>query len=136
MSAWHEKYLGRPWKAAPDPPHSYNCGELLRAVHRDLGIETLPIAADASDLRQCVEGMKGGRYGLEPVGTDRQPKEYDSVFMARAAFLDHCGIAVQTVEGLMVLHCLQGGGVVLDSLADLRGRGFNRFFWHRHKELD
>jgi len=137
MANWWEKYLNKPWKAEPEPPHSFNCGELLRRVYWDeFGIETLPILADASDLRQCIKAMTGERYGLAPLKQTDRPRNYDSVFMARGKFDDHCGIAAGTVEGLLVLHCLQGVGVVLESVGELAGRGLKHLSWYRHERLN
>ena len=51
--AWHEAYLNKPWAAVPRPPETFNCGELVRAVHRDLlGIDspTIPVP-DAANRR-------------------------------------------------------------------------------------
>ena len=136
MNEWWKQYLGKPWEAVPNPPHSYTCGELLRAVHLEMfGIETAPILADALDLRDCIMAMKGERYGLRPLDTDEKPREFDSVFMARVKYVDHVGIGVQTTDGLLVLHCLRGAGVVLESPGELRGRGFRRLDWFRHQEL-
>lgn len=136
MNSWWQKYLGRPWQAAPTPPTNFNCGELVRHIYREQhGIEMAPIEADASDLRQCIEGMDCRPYGLGPLAEDEPVKELDVVFMARNKRDDHCGLAVLTAEGLMVLHCQQGAGVLLDSVFDLGSRGYRRLKWCRHEEL-
>ena len=136
MTAWWMEYLGKPWQAAPAPPDSYNCGELVREIYRKhLSIEMAPIPADALDLRQCVAAMAGGRYGLSPLPPENDPREFDVVFLARAKYDDHCGLAVNTGEGLMILHCQRGAGVLLDSPFDLAVRGYRRLSWYRHSEI-
>lgn len=136
MNNWWQKYLGKPWQAAPGPPESFNCGELVRHIYRERrGIEMVPIEADASDLRQCIEGMDCRPYGLRPLTEGESVRELDVVFMARNKYDDHCGLAVETAEGLMTLHCQQGAGVLLDSVFDLESRGYRRFKWRRHEEL-
>lgn len=134
--AWYEDYVGRPWQAVPCPPQSYTCGELVRAVYRDrLGIDSAAILADALNLRSCIRAMQPARYGLRPLRVGEQPQEYDVVFLMRASMQDHVGIAVQTGDGLMVMHCQQGVGVTLDSVAELRGAGFRHMAWYRHEQL-
>lgn len=136
MGNWCLKYLGKPWQVAPTPPDSFNCGELVRHIYREKqGIEMAPIEADASDLRQCVEGMDYQPYRLIRLPEGELVRELDVVFMARNRHDDHCGLAVETGEGIMVLHCQQGSGVLLDSAFDLKSRGYRRLKWCRHEEL-
>jgi hypothetical protein len=136
MKNWWERYLGKPWRPQPEPPASYTCGELLRTVHRDLfGIEAAEILANPLSLRQCVEAMTPERFGLRPLTAGERPVEFDSVFMARVKYEDHCGIGAQTADGLLILHCQQGVGVVMDSQAELMGQGFRHLTWYRHREL-
>lgn len=134
---WHEAYLGRPWAAVPQPPQSYTCGELVRAVHRDFfGIDSPPIpVADAGDLKACVKAMRPERYGLQPLAPGRSPREMDVLFFVKARLRDHCGIAVRTANGLWVLHCQQQAGVILSPLVELRAH-FYRVLWYRHPGLD
>ena len=136
---WHLAYQGRPWAGTPRPPESYTCGELLRAVHRDmLGIDTPPIPVpDARVLRACVAAMRPGAFGLEALPPGARPREFDVAFFARARDRDHCGVACMTDEGLMILHCIQRSGVLLDSLAVMRGcYGFRDVGWFRHRDAD
>lgn len=136
---WHLPYLGKPWAAVPHPPQSYTCGELIRAVHLDLfGLDSPPIAvSDATRQRDCVSAMLPDLYGLRPLRRGDMPRGFDVVFLARAQKADHVGICCDSTDGLLVLHCVRGTGVRLDSLADLRsGWGFRRMLWWRHKDID
>ena len=76
---WHLRYLGKPWAGVPNPPESYTCGELLRAVHLDLlGIETPPVPApDARVLKDCIDSMLPGFYGLRPLPDGEAPREFE-----------------------------------------------------------
>ena len=133
---WEAAYVGKPWVANPTPPLSYNCGELVRAVHKDvLGFVGERITADASSLAESVKAFKAERFGLRPLREDEGPRDFDVVFLARARYADHCGVAVETLDGLMILHCLQGGGVVLESPREALGRGFARLEWYRRVDL-
>lgn len=136
---WWLAYLGKPWAADPNPPASYNCGELARAVHRDLcGIDSPPIpVTDAGSRLQCVRAMRPDLFGLEPLAETDSPRALDVAFMGRRACLAHCGMAVETDEGLRVLHCPEAScGVALDSLLELRFSGFPRVRWFRHRDMD
>lgn len=136
MMKWWEKYVGRPWKANPEPPESYNCGELVRAVLLErAGIDTPAIGVNAAVLRDCVGAMLPSRYGLRPLKKEEDPRELDVAFMVRALREDHVGIAVMSGDGLKILHCQQGAGVTWDSPAELSGRGVRRINWYRHEEL-
>ncbi len=136
---WYLRYLGKPWAAAPTPPESYNCGELVRAVHRDwLNIDSPAIpVTDAGSRLQCVRAMRPELFGLEPLPPDETPRELDVAFLGRRTALSHCGVAVQTGAGLRVLHCPEAGsGVALDSLLELRMTGFPRVRWFRHRDAE
>lgn len=136
---WWLDYLGKPWAAAPTPPASYNCGELVRAVHRDLcGIDSPAIpVTDAGSRLQCIRAMRPELFGLESLAEGEAPRALDVVFMGRRACLAHCGMAVETGEGLRVLHCPETAcGVALDSLLELRFSGFPQIRWFRHRDMD
>lgn len=135
---WYMKYLGKPWAGVPNPPESYTCGELLRSVHADmLGIDTPPIPApDARVLKDCLESMMPDYYGLIPLPNGEEPREFDSVFLARNRYEDHCGIACMTSDGLLILHCQQRVGVHLSSIGEMLALGYQRLRWYRHRDMD
>lgn len=136
---WWLVYLGKPWEAVPVIPKSYNCGELVRAVHSDmLGIDspTIPIENAMSRI-QCVKAMQPGIFGLEPLPEGAKPRMFDVAFLGRRTYLAHCGVAVETSEGLKILHCPESlAGVCLDSLPELRMAGFPAVRWFRHRNMD
>ncbi len=137
--AWWLPYLGKPWSAIPNPPESYTCGELLRAIHRELcGIETPPIPIrNAGSRLQCLRAMQPDLFGLEPLPEGQAPRDLDVAFLGRGRTLAHCGMAVETCEGLRVLHCPQAScGVTLESLPALALAGFPRIRWFRHREME
>lgn len=134
MNPWYESYIGKPWQAVPDPPDSFTCGELVRYIHKQLlGINCPEILADALNTRSCVRAMQPERYNLRQLEAQERPVEFDVVFLMRASMQDHVGIGVNTLDGLQILHCLQGAGVILNTMADLRGFGFRGQQWYRHR---
>ena len=56
--------------------------------------------------------------------------------MMRRVKRDHIGIAVQTPEGLMIMHCMQVAGVILETEAEILGTtGARSIEWRRHKDI-
>lgn len=133
---WYESLIGKPWARIPEPPQSFTCGELGRYVFRErLGLETPLVYADPARLDQCIDNLECPEaYGLYPFAG--QPRPYDIAYMIRRVKRDHLGIAVRTTEGLMILHCLRGVGVILESEMDILGStGARRIEWRRHKDI-
>lgn len=131
---WYEEFIGKPWKAVPVPPNSFTCGELVRYIYKHrLGIDTPDIVADPDSLRQCIENLSiPDAYGLIPVQGD--PRPFDACYIMRHVRRDHIGVAVRTVEGIRILHCMRGVGVILESLAEIMGTtGCRRVEWYRHR---
>lgn len=135
--SWYLAYLGKPWKANPKPPESYNCGELVRSIHYDLfGIVTAAIPIEnAQSRRQCLQAMQPTIFDLLPLPEGYEPRDIDVAFMGRKS-LAHCGVAVITCEGMKILHCPEAAcGVCLDNVFELKMMGFNTIKWFRHKDL-
>jgi hypothetical protein len=133
---WYESLLGKPWQAVPDPPNSFTCGHLGRWVLKErLDLDTPLIWADPGKLRDCVSNLNDlEHYDLFPI--TGAPRPYDIAALSRNnRTMDHMGIAVFAVEGLKILHCAQGAGVLLDSEAELLGAGFRRVIWYRHNAI-
>ena len=136
MNNWFEHYIGKPWKAVPNPPASFTCGELVRHIYATrLGIDTPLVYADPSRLDQCVANLEQPEaYGFYPF--DGPPRPFDVAYLLRGSYRDHVGIAVRTVEGLMILHCMQVLGVLLERPAEIFGTArARRIEWRRHKDV-
>lgn len=135
---WFFCYLGKPWEAVPTPPDSYNCGELVRAIYRnELNIKLPAILIDdAHSRRQCIEAMQPDIFGFRRLSGYQEIVDLDLVLLGRKSQLSHCGVAVNTNEGLKVLHCPEAAcGVCLDTLTELKFVGFPLVQWYRHKDL-
>ncbi len=134
---WCDAYIGKPWAPVPDPPRSFSCGELVRHLFRErLGIDMPAILANAGVLRECIADIATpARYGLAPLPAGASPQEFDVAYMVQATRQNHVGLAVDSPDGLLILHCVQGAGVVLNSPAELLGVGFRRIDWCRHHLL-
>ena len=132
---WYEEFIGKPWEGVPNPPESFTCGELLRYIYREkFGIDIVPIpVADASSLRDAVQAMQPDYFGLEELPEGERTLDYDAVFMARRNLLDHCGMVVNTSDGVMILHCANPDGTILSSITELEAQqGYTSFKFYRH----
>lgn len=133
---WWEDFVGKPWVAIPEPPNSFNCGELVRYTFNHIhGVDSHVILGSATMQRDCVSAMQSpAMYGLRPCTPDETPQEFDVAFLQQGIFKSHVGVAIQTSEGLMVMHCIEGIGVTMDSPTEILGQGWRRLTWYRHKE--
>lgn len=135
---WWLDYLGKPWKTNPEPPDSYNCGELVRSVYRDLfGIDSAVIPVqNAQSALQCARAMKPELFDLVPLSDSEAPTEFDVCFMGRKTLLGHCGIAAETGDGLRILHCPEAScGVTINAPLELKYSGFPFIRWFRYKDF-
>lgn len=146
---WYLSYLGKPWKANPEPPNSYNCGELVRSIYRDkFGIESAAIpVTNAHSSLQCARAMQPEIFDLLPLREDEAPHEFDVCFMGRKMLMGHCGVAVylpirkfefyEVPEyELYILHCPENScGVTLQKPIEMKYSGFPNIRWFRHKDF-
>jgi len=127
---WHEQYLGKPWRHAPDPPYSFNCGELLRYVYRThFGYNAPILLADTSLLRTCIDDVQNiQRYYPGMVAVDA-PEDFDLAVLSRAEarYADHVGLYASG----SILHCRPRVGVFLDDAFTLAGFGWHHIKYYR-----
>ena len=128
---WHEQYLGKPWAHDPNPPHSFNCGELLRHIYREhFGYDAPVILADTRDLRSCIHDVREiGRYAHFFRVDD--PRDFDVAVMSRGGHADHVGLYVAGD----ILHCHPKVGVSLDDAYALSIMGWRKIDYLRPEGL-
>lgn len=129
MMRWHEQYLGKPWEHNPNPPHSFNCGELLRHIYRQyMGYDAPLVLADTRDVRSCIKDVGNiGRYAdFYPVTV---PQDFDIAVLSRGGPADHVGLYVNGD----ILHCHPRVGVSLDSAFALSVMGWKKVQYLRVK---
>jgi hypothetical protein len=131
---WHEQYLGKPWTHAPDPPNSFNCGELLRHIYKQyLGYDAPLIMADTTVIASCISDIRDiKRYyaGFRPADI---PRDFDVAVMSRSTLerADHVGLYC----GGNILHCRPKVGVFLDDVFTLQSFGWRKIAWLRPEGL-
>ena len=122
------QYLNKPWKQQPDPPHSFNCGELLRHIFkRHFDYDAPVLFADTTDLRSCIRDIRGiARYG--DFAQVDVPQDFDIALLAMGVDEGHIGVCVGSSN---ILHCYPGAGTVLDDAFTLRNMGWRKIRYLR-----
>lgn len=128
MSHWAARYVGRAWAEHRD------CGAWFRLWSRlHFGRRVPPIVVDHGALVLSAarvlddETRIRARYGF---ARTISPAEGDAVFLSQRARPHHVGMAVLVDGQLQVLHALEGVGVMLSSLGELRAAGWRLAgFW-------
>lgn len=126
MEHWAVKYIGKPWERV-----EHNCWTFFRIVqHEQFGRDIPDYAFDASNRRNSAQAVSANpeRSNWEKVET---PKEGDAVLLAHARFPSHVGVWVDA-DGGGVLHCVNGPGVVFQSVTILKASGWGHLEFYRY----
>lgn len=130
---WAAQYIGRRWAAGATGPEYFDCWGLFRHVqHEQFGIEVPAIAPDSYGTLSCAKTFRDHpeREHWQPIG-EQAPQEGDCVLMSSGNHPRHIGVWL-AVDGGGVLHCVQGAGVVYQSLQALKRGGWGRLIMCRH----
>ncbi|MGL6245652.1 NlpC/P60 family protein [Pseudomonas sp.] len=126
MTHWAFAYIGQPWVS-----ESHDCWGFFRRVQRErFGREIPPFDVDAFNRLACARAVAGNpeRANWRPVAV---PAEGDAVLLAHARHPSHVGLWV-AVDGGGVLHCVNGPGVVFQSVKMLKASGWGHLEFYRH----
>jgi len=132
---WHEQYLGKPWTHTPDPPNSFNCGELLRHIYkRHLGYDAPMLLADTEILASCIRDIRNIQRYYAGFCPTEMPRDFDVAVMSRGVIenADHVGLYC----GGNILHCRPKVGVFLDDVFTLQSFGWRKIVWFRPEGLE
>jgi NlpC/P60 family len=125
-SHWATRYIGEPWV-----PHYHDCWGFFRRVQMEQFGRDLPeIDVDACAPLVCRRAFASHdeRQRWVQVG---HPQEGDAVLMGKNARPAHVGVAVHVDAGAMVLHCVEGAGVVLQTKPSLHNSGWRILGYYR-----
>jgi hypothetical protein len=123
VTHWISEYIGEPWVAGEN-----DCWAFFRRVQRiRFGVEVPAVDVDAMSVRACANALEGHeeRIRWQPV---ENPLEGDAVLMGRGKHPIHIGL--WAAGG--VLHCVEGAGVVFQSVASLKMAGWRNLTYYRH----
>ena len=131
---WHEQYLGKPWSHEPDPPNSFNCGELLRHVYKvHFGYDAPVILADTNIISSCIDDVRNIRRYYSGMVEAAVPQDFDLAVLSRSdpEHADHVGL----YAGGSILHCRPKVGVFLDDAFVLGKMGWRNIRYFRLEGL-
>ena len=118
MTHWASDYIGKPWKTGCSGPSEFNCWGLVVDVYRRRYGKVLEIiSVPENNLRALIKTVEGHpeRQCWEAC---LNPSEGDIALMRQSRYPTHVGLWVE-VDGGGILHCIQGTGVVFQSLQAL-----------------
>ena len=131
MTHWASDYIGKPWKTGCSGPSEFNCWGLVVDVYRRFYGKTLEsIPVPENNLKALIKTIEvhPERYHWETVFI---PKEGDVALLRQSRYPTHVGLWVE-VDGGGILHCIQGAGVVFQSLQALELIGWKVETYYRH----
>ena len=125
MTHWAVEYIGDPWVAG-----EHDCWAFVRRVWREqFGIEVPLIDVDACNRLACVRAFAGHeeRANWHNVTT---PQEGDAVLLSQSKHPSHVGVWIDA-DGGGVLHCVEGVGVVFQTVSSMRAAGWHGMEFYR-----
>ncbi len=135
MTHWAMEYIGKPWESGASGPDAYDCWGLVRAVYRDrLGIDLPIVDVDAHSVlavRRALDRNPERSHWEEITALEHMA----AVDLGLGVKSHHVGIwlADSGVNGL--LHCVEGQGVVFQSLSSLKMHGWNILSVNRRRHV-
>lgn len=125
MSHWALQYIGEPWVAG-----EHDCWAFVRRIWRDhFGLDVPAVDVDACNRLACVRAFSGHaeRASWHNVAT---PQEGDAVLLSQSKHPSHVGVWIDA-DGGGVLHCIEGTGVVFQTVSSLRAAGWHTLEFYR-----
>jgi hypothetical protein len=136
MDHWANNLVGRPWIPGGRGPAAFDCWGLLVHVYREHYALEVPghIGHHSEDLRENIrlytEELTSGKWVELDAGED--PVDGHAVAISAGRRFHHVGVFLD-VDGGLILHALQGKGVLAQTAAGLRTFGLNNLKFYRLK---
>ena len=126
MRHWAVDEIGKPWIAGEN-----DCWAFFRQVQRDgYGIEVPAFAVDPNSLLACAHALEQNPERMRWLWVE-SPIDGDAVLMGKGRYPTHIGTWIDA-DGCGCLHCVEGSGVVFQTLASLQLTGWNLIRFYRH----
>ena len=131
MSHWATPYIGTPWKFGATGPDAFDCWNFACHVQQEhFNIEMIEKAFNG-DLRKSAQLLKTSEEKQRWVPVVK-PEDGDLVLMARRINPIHIGVWISTKQSNGILHCVQGSGVIFQSVQNVKLHGFGSLVYYRH----
>ena len=126
--------IGRPWRADGEGPDAYHCWALVRQVQRQIHGRDLPDVRVPTPLTlpwivRTMATHPEGRVWREIACIDGIVQAGDGALVSMARLDRPCHVGVW-LAGEGIIHADDRLGVVLESPAQLRARGWGRLRYH------
>lgn len=122
---WAAEYIGDPWVAG-----EHDCWAFSRRVWREkFGMDVPAVDVDACNRLACVRAFDGHEEKASWYHVDT-PQEGDAVLLAQSRHPSHVGVWVDA-DGGGVLHCVEGIGVVFQTISSLKVAGWHGLEFYR-----
>ena len=125
---WAASYIGAPYSEDPRPG-AFNCWTLLMHVQREHYDRDVPlIDPENFGARALVRSFRDHPElrRWRPLGDGETVPDGAAVLMSHSRAPHHCGVWLD-VDGGRVLHAERGAGVIAQTFATLRSRGWGAF---------
>jgi cell wall-associated NlpC family hydrolase len=134
MDHWANTYIGRPWVPGGRGPAAFDCWGLLVHVYREhYGLTVPPYVGHHSEdirenLRLFLKEARSGRW--RELDIREAKRDGDAVALSMGRRFHHVGVFLD-LDGGLILHALQGKGVIAQTAAGLRTFGLNNLRFYR-----
>lgn len=126
MSHWAVRYIGTPWSHG-----DHDCWGFFRSVQLDQFGRSIPaFPLESYKSMACARAVAGNPERSNWIPVDK-PEEGDAVLMAHAKHPSHVGVWI-SADGGKVLHCVNGPGVVAQTVSQLKLSGWGHLEYYRH----
>jgi cell wall-associated NlpC family hydrolase len=130
---WANELIDKPWVRGARGPDAFDCHGLLAWLYEQRHAIVLPVApmVPNDDLREF------SRLVAEEIGGPdweqvRVPQNGYAVALGGNRFFHHIGYYLKT-DGGLVLHAVDGRGVVAQSITALKASGMRRIQFYKHR---
>ena len=119
---WAIKYIGQPYEAGANGPHSYDCWGLARSIFAEkLGLDMPHVAVRETTNSGAMREI-AGVFGWGAV--QGPPQEFDALIM-RSVFGRHIAVALNANGRLQFIHADTLAGVeIIPTMAAFGQRGY------------
>ena len=129
---WATAYIGKPWVSGARGPEAFDCWGLVRHVQQHTfnrpPLPEYPIPPENRDeVKAALSVATNAPEWIQLPG----PVDRCAVALSRGSECVHVGVYL-AADGGLVLHALERVGVVAESLARLRARGWSRVTFYNH----
>jgi cell wall-associated NlpC family hydrolase len=127
MTHWAVQYIGEPWVA-----RDHDCWAFARRVWREqFGRDVPAVDVDACNRIACVRAFATHEERTHWHNV-AEPQEGDAVLLSQSKHPSHVGVWIDA-DGGGVLHCVEGFGVVFQTVASMRAAGWHGMEFYRNK---